>query len=172
MRRWLRTDLVIGGVLMVMLASSSVFAQGRGMGMRDGGWGKHADNLENLRMLKLLEVLDLNEQQNTEFIALFASFRKENREIREKIDVEVEALIELLKEDKPSEDAVKEKVEKIESLKKEIFRSIENFGEKSKQILTVVQQGKMIVFQERFERELIKSVRGFRKDMPPPDMQP
>ncbi|MEW5923398.1 MAG: hypothetical protein AB1746_05370 [Candidatus Zixiibacteriota bacterium] len=172
MRRWLRTDLIIGSALMVMLMSPSVFAQGHGMGMHDGGWGKHAENLENLRMLKLLEVLDLNEQQNAEFIAIFASFRKENREIREKIDVEVEALIDLLKKDNPSEDAVREKVEKIETLKKEIFRSFDSFAEKSKKILNVIQQGKMIVFQERFERELIESVRGFRKDFPPPDMRP
>ncbi|PKK84450.1 MAG: hypothetical protein CVT49_03755 [candidate division Zixibacteria bacterium HGW-Zixibacteria-1] len=166
MRRRQGTDLIIIGMLLVILAAPAAFAQRPGKGMHGGGWGKHADNLENLRLLKLLEVLDLDEQQNSEFIALFASFRKESRDIREKIDLEVEGLIKLLKIETPPEEAVKEKVEKIQALKREMINSFDTFFDNSKKILTVIQQGKMIVFQERFERELIESVRGFRKDEP------
>jgi len=166
MRRWYRTDLIIVGLLIFVMVGPAAFAQmpGMGMGMGGGkGWGKHADNLDNLRMLKLLEMVELTEEQNVEFLTLFAAFRNEMKQSRKMIETEVDELIELLKNENPDEKPVKEKTDKIEELKLEHMASFSNLMEKSKEILTTVQYARMVVFQERFERELIKSVRGFRK---------
>ncbi|RKX29759.1 MAG: hypothetical protein DRP46_06720 [Candidatus Zixiibacteriota bacterium] len=172
MRRWYRTDLIIIGLMIFLMSASAVFAQRPDKGMRGKrGWGKHAENLENLRMLKLLEVIDLDEEQNVEFLALFASSRKKMKEIREEMESEVDELIEILKDENPDESLIKEKLGKIEVLKKRFTDNFENLQNKAKEILTTVQYAKMLVFQERFERELIQSVKGFRNN-PPPDMGP
>ena len=172
MRRWYRTDLIIIGLMIFLMSAPAVFAQRPDKGMRGKrGWGKHAENLENLRMLKLLEVIDLDEEQNVEFLALFASSRKKMKEIREEMESEVDELIEFLKDENPNESLIKEKLGKIEVLKKRFTDNFENLQNKAKEILTTVQYAKMLVFQERFERELIQSVKGFRNN-PPPDMGP
>lgn len=168
MSRWYRTDLILVGLLFFVMAGPSVFAQNPDMGMGGGmgRGGKHAENLDNLRMLKLLEVLDLNEDQNAEFIATYAAFRKEMKEIRKETESEVDQLIELLKNDTPDEDQINEKLDKIQKLKERFTANFDNLRIKAKEILTTIQYAKMVVFQERFERELIKSVRGFRGDKP------
>jgi len=106
-----------------------------------------------------------------EFLALFASSRKKMKEIREEMESEVDELIEILKDENPDESLIKEKLGKIEVLKKRFTDNFENLQNKAKEILTTVQYAKMLVFQERFERELIQSVKGFRNN-PPPDMGP
>jgi len=161
MRRWYRTDLILIALMFFIMAGPTAFAQNPDMGGMGKG-GRHSDNLDNLRMLKLLEVLDLDEDQSTEFIATFAAFRKEMKEIRKATETEVDQLIELLKEEKPPEDKIKEKIDEIDALKTRFNINMDNMRMKAKEILTTTQYAKMIVFQERFERELIKSVRGFR----------
>lgn len=168
MRRWYRTDLIIVGLMIFLMSAPAVFAQRPDKGMRGkGGWGKHAENLDNLRMLKLLEMLDLDEEQNVEFLSLFASFRKEMKEIRTEMESEIDLLIEILKDENPKESLVKEKTDKIENLKKRFIDNFESMQIKAKEVLTTVQYAKMLVFQERFERELINSVRDFREKSSP-----
>ena len=55
-----------------------------------------------------------------------------------------------------------EQIDKIKILRENMIQSLNKFHKKIEEILTVVQMGKMIIFEERFERELLKTVRGFR----------
>jgi Spy/CpxP family protein refolding chaperone len=132
-------------------------------------WNKHARNLENLRMLKLMELLELDDEQSAKFIAEFVSFRRETREINEAIEKEVDTLSELLKAEKPADEQIEAGLVRIDELRLERENAMKKFHEKAANILTTVQLGKMVVFQERFERELIETVRGFRegRSMPP-----
>ena len=137
----------------------------------------HKKNLENLRLLKLLEVLDLSEDQNDQFISAFSKFRKNSRLIRENIECEITFLGEYLKKENKSDNVIMEKVDLIIRIKEDFETERKKFFEKIKDILTAEQLGKMIVFQERFERELLEQVRGFRAPKPPdapdaPDPQP
>jgi Spy/CpxP family protein refolding chaperone len=162
-----RASVLIFAVLFFGLGSA-VMAQGlgKGMGMR---WSKHAKNLENLRMLKLMELLDLNDEQSAKFIAEFVSFRKETREINEEIEQEVEALSELLKAENPADDEIAAGLARIDDLRLKRENAMKEFHKKAADILTTVQLGKMVVFQERFERELIETMRNLRErhSMPP-----
>ena len=167
---------LIGAVflLITMLAADS-YAQHPGRGR---GWNKdkHAKNLENLRMLKLLEVIELEEEQDTKFIAAFASFRKKTREIGENVQKEIELLAEILNQPLPPEEEIMTQILKIEKLKIQRENAIIDFHKKISNILTPVQMGRMVIFEHRFERELIESVRGFRErhapSSPDPDFVP
>ncbi len=155
--------------LMILVIGSTISAQGhfkRGFGGPDK-MGMHKKNLENLRLLKLLEVLDLEEDQNDQFISAFSKFRKNSKAIKEKVEGEVTSLGEYLKQDNRSDNVILEKVDLIVSMKEEFELERKNFFERVKDILTPEQLGRMMVFQERFERELLEQVRGFRAPKPP-----
>jgi Spy/CpxP family protein refolding chaperone len=127
-----------------------------------------ARNLENLRLLKMMEFLDLSDVQSSQFISRFVSFRKEDRDVSESIQQEVEKLAELLKKEEASENDIRGMVAAIEELRDKRHQSIKKFHQDIAGILTPIQLGKATVFEERFEKELISSVRGFRmRHMPP-----
>jgi hypothetical protein len=165
--------LILFGVvfLLIVLLAAESFAQ-----RPDRDWGrqkgKHAKNLENLRMLKLLEVLELDEEQDIKFIAAFASFRKNNREIGENVQKEVELLAEILHQTTPSEEDIMTQILKIEKMRIERENAVVDFHKEVTNILTPVQMGRMVIFEHHFERELIESVRGFRERHAPPLPEP
>lgn len=176
--------------LMILFIGSTVTAQGRfGRGFGDprqrglGNFdkrGMHKKNLENLRLLKLLEVLDLEDDQNDQFISAFSKFRKKSKSIREDIEHEITSLAEYLGWENKSDNVIMEKVDLIAKIKDNFEKERRKFFEKIKGILTAEQLGRMMVFQERFERELLEQVRGLRApkapDMrtpaPAPDIMP
>jgi len=84
------------------------------------------------------------------------------------IQKEVDKLAEILKSENPSENEIRKLVALIDDLREKRHQSINRFHKDIAGILTAVQLGRATVFEERFERELISSVRGFRmKHMPP-----
>lgn len=154
--------------LMLLIISATVCAQGR-MGRGFGNpekHGMHMKNLESLRLLKLLEVLDLDDNQNDRFISAFSKFRRNSKSIREQIDNEVTDLREYLGQEDRADNAILEKVDLIVRKREEIEQERKKFFERIKDILTPEQLGRMMVFQERFERELLEQVRGFRAPKP------
>ena len=174
--------ITILSFLMILIIGSSVNAQRhfrRGFG-DSGKRGMHMKNLENLRLLKLLEALDLSENQNDLFISAFSTFRKNSKSIKEKVESEITILAEYLKEDTKSDNVILEKVDSIVKMKEDFEKERGKFFEKAKDILEAEQLGRMMVFQERFERELLEQVRGLRAPKPPdvpvskpaPDPQP
>ncbi|UCD17359.1 MAG: hypothetical protein JSV44_00160 [Candidatus Zixiibacteriota bacterium] len=119
-------------------------------------------NLENLRLLKLLDLLNLSEEQSTEFISEFGNFRKQMRQLRQDCEREVDTLAELAKEKSPEIKQVQQHIAEIDRLRIRRAELTGEFHVKVTKILTPVQLGKMVVFEERFERELIENIRGFR----------
>jgi len=163
-----KSIFITGAILLLMtvfVSESYAQPKGRGWG-RDGD--SHAKNLENLRILKLLELLQLDEEQNTKFISAFVSFRKEAKEITAEIEIEVDSLIDILQQTEPPKENIISQISKIEDKKIQREKLVRDFHKEVASILTPVQLGKMVVFEEHFERELIESVRGFHnRNMPP-----
>ncbi|MCX6826388.1 MAG: hypothetical protein NTV06_03840 [candidate division Zixibacteria bacterium] len=136
---------------------------------QDTGWGicsmgsEQTKNLEDLRLLKLIEILNLSDKQSPQFISLFVTFRKEMRQINYNMQKEIDSLANLVQEDKYSETAVKEQIQKIVGLKLKEEQRIGKFNNDAGKILTPLQMGRVIVFQERFDRKLIEKVKCFRE---------
>lgn len=162
----MKKSLYPASIVLVLLLFAGLVspagAQRHGMGPGPER-NKHTKNLENLRMLKLLELLELDDDQSAKFINMFVSFRKKIRQINMELQSEVEGLVELLKTDEPSDEEITAKLTEIDGLKMKREAEKKKFHDDVREILTAVQLGRMVVFEERFERELIESMRGFRE---------
>jgi len=149
-------------ILLSFGISYTVSAQGPPWGGGTGDPEQHSRNLDNLRLIKMLEFLDLTEEQNTKFISVFVAFRKNDRQISEEIPKKIDQLADLLKQEKPAESEIREMIAGIDSLRDKKLQIIKNFHTDIAAFLTPIQLGKSMVFEDRFERELISNVRGFR----------
>mgnify|MGYP001312276088 CR=1 FL=1 len=160
-----RTRIVIFMVFVLFLAGFYSQSMAQGRGMHQNGMGVHeqrAKNLENLRMLKLMEVLDLSDEQSPRFIEAYASFRKDSRQINYDIQSAVDSLARILASPKIDNDLVTKSISQITSLKAKREQRLSDLHNKIESFLTTEQMGKLVVFEERFERELLECVRGFR----------
>lgn len=133
-----------------------------GRGPMDGAQRKH---IEQLRLLKLLEVLDLNEDQEPKFLVAFKGMRKTMRELDERKGAVVEKLSTELKGAKPDDRRINGLVDSVLEIERTKRQAMQTFVETSRGILTPVQVGRLLVFTERFEYELLERVREFRERM-------
>jgi hypothetical protein len=119
-------------------------------------------NIEGLRFLKLLEVLDMTEEQSEEFVPLFHRFRKDIRELQRERKTAFDTLVYYLHQPNAEEKlktcfiAIRGNLEKLDACMEEFF-------DKCNDILTAYQLGRLLLFHERFEREVLESLREFRR---------
>ncbi len=173
--------LTIFCVLLLLSLSATAAAQPRDFD-HGGRPGKHfmkhhgmPENFENLRLIKLLEALDLNDEQTPEFIATFHSFRRDIRDIRQQKEELIDRLTNLIDAGDDSATVIPGVIEEIKRLHRSDVERHFKFFDATNQVLTPVQQGKLIVFQERFEREVLETIREFRRkrfDSPGDEKQP
>lgn len=119
-------------------------------------------HLEQFRMLKLLELLDLQEEQEMQFLVAFRAMRDKQMVLQEQRETYLKRLGEGIREDTISDAAIEDLVLKIIALKKEHLGVSEEFFVRMDRLLTAEQLGKLVIFNERFEYELIEKLRGFR----------
>lgn len=170
MKRFLTMGLMVFAVVLLSLPAQAQPYGGRGRGgPGHGKWDKMAGNFENLRMLKLLEVLDLDESQSEKFIPLFHDFRRDMRDLQERkrdVIMQLSALV-----DSTGTDAdILAEIDRLQVLQQEIIARTDKFTDDVGAVLTVQQLGRFVIFQERFEREILRSLREFRR--PPDDVSP
>ena len=122
---------------------------------------KIRERIEMLRMWKLLEALDLSTEQSEIFLPILNDFRKEQKEL-EKAKRES---LKMLKEEISKEEMDHRKIEKIlndlEENRVLFEKKRENFLSAAKEVLSLEQQAKLVLFEERFAehiKEMIKRV--------------
>jgi len=119
-------------------------------------------HLEQLRMLKLLELLDLDEDQEIEFLTSFRTMRREHGTLQDKKIKQVDDLVEELNAEKIDDQRVKQMVDNIMNLEQERGKVMQAFIDEVSALLSAEQLGKLIVFQEKFEVELLENLKNFR----------
>lgn len=124
--------------------------------------GKMAANIENLRLLKLLETVDLSEAQSEQFLPVFYGFRKDIKEMLEERKRLVDQIAEQIRSD-VSDDELNRSIGQLLDLKNRIERRRDRFLDECRSILTVKQVARLVIFQEQFERDLLESLREFRR---------
>jgi len=140
-------------------------AAGEGRGRGRGDFEQRRKYLEQLRLLKLLEMLNLTEDQETRFVASFRSLRRDLRGLeRERAGVLMELSAAVDKEQVTAA-TVDQSTGKLKDLDMRRRERGQQFLTDMKKVLSPEQLGKFILFQERFELELLERVREFRGQM-------
>lgn len=123
---------------------------------------QHRRHLEQLRILKMLELLDLGEDQEVGFLQAFRGVRKEHRRLAEERGRLFEDLTTGLQKQTLDDRKLDELINGILRLEEEKQQVHKRFIEEARRILTVEQLARFIIFQERFEAELLENVKHFR----------
>lgn len=162
--------IMLAAIMATMLMAGSLMAQPDSAppppDFRGGGphhrWRQMAENMENLRLLKLLEAVDLTEEQSAKFIPLFQRYRSEFKESLDQRRELVDTLADLV--DSNASDAdLNAAIQRLIDLKSKMERQQNDFLNQCREILTTKQLARLVIFQERFEREILQSLREFRQ---------
>lgn len=164
MKRFLRISLLLA----LAAVTSSVWAQPPEFDdtlppMYRGKYGeKMSANVENLRMMKLLETVDLSEEQSEKFVPLFHGFRKDIKSLIHERNALIDGIKELIAAAVP-DDRIKEELRKLKLNRVQFNNRQDKFISDCETILTTPQLARLVIFQERFEREMLQSLREFRR---------
>lgn len=167
------TKIVTAVVTAAMLMASSLMAQPDSepppgwspMGGPHHRWRQMAENIENLRLLKLLEAVDLTEEQSAKFIPVFQSYRKDFKASLDERRELVDHLADLV-DSNASDQELNAGIQQLIDLKDKMEKQRDDFLAECRGILTTKQLAKLVIFQERFEREILQSLREFRQGHP------
>jgi Spy/CpxP family protein refolding chaperone len=118
--------------------------------------------IEAIRMWRLTEALKLDEKTSTKLASLLSSIEEQRRAAIRKQTADVRALSALLQKDNPGQGDLKALLEKIEKNQADIRSLRERELKGIKELLTVEQQARYVVFQQEFRREMRKMIAGAR----------
>jgi Spy/CpxP family protein refolding chaperone len=151
------------------------FAQGddSGFGPRGmfpgGGHGpgrlneRQRKHLEQFRMFELLKFLDLSDDQEVDFLTGYKKLRSDQDELDATKREYIDQLKDGLKADSLSDERINTLVSNIQGIDKQKLEVAQKFVNEMRGVLTPAQLGKFVVFQEEFEYELLKRLRGFHQ---------
>lgn len=137
-------------------------AFGRAKGEYMEAMEQQRKHLEQFRLLKMLELLDLDEEHEVAFLTSFRTMRKDISNIWDERKGLVEKLVESIHEGDISGSQVDKIVSELIRLDNEKNVIMKNFFNNVKELLTPEQMAKFIVFQEKFEFELLDQMRDFK----------
>jgi hypothetical protein len=127
------------------------------------GMQKQRRYLEQLRMLKLLEMLDLKEDQEVEFITNFRAMRQNLEDLEAEHHSILDEVSRHIDAGDVDDRLVERTSEQLVQIAQRKIEVVSSFFNEAKKTLTPEQMAKLMIFQERFDRELLERVRAFRE---------
>jgi len=115
-------------------------------------------HIQTFRMWEMTKALDLTEEQAAKIFPALNRLEKEKAEINREIAKEIRGLRELLEEEKPDLNLIKNKLDRIKELKKQIQKKDNEIEKLIEENLTIEQQAKYIIFSIRFMRDLREKI--------------
>ena len=157
--------------MMPAMFDTFLFAQGpggegmhRGMGQRmPGEHMEQRKHLEQLRILKMLELLNLTEEQEVPFLTAFNRMREDLRGLEEQANLLIDSLAAELQPGNAEESRLRSLIGRIKEVDRRKHDRLMSFIDESEAMLTAEQTGKLMIFQRRFEMELLEQVGRFRR---------
>ncbi len=122
--------------------------------------GGPGSQFEKFRMNKMNEMLELNEAQQKTMKELFEKHIEQVRKLDEESRVLLDQLIPLVKSKSTDEVSIAKILVKLDSLDARRDQMRTEFKAEADKSLTIIQRAKLRVFEQRFERQMIKKVRG------------
>lgn len=112
------------------------------------------ENVRTLWLLRMTRVLELTEEQTAKVFPIVSRIEKEKSEIYKQIGKQVRELRLILSEEKPGQDDLKNKINKIKELRNQIKKKDEELEARMEENLTLIQRAKYLMFAANFYRDL------------------
>ncbi len=151
--------------LSILFTGQSVRAQGP-EGRRFPEEGKRErlrQEIETMKMWKMLEVLNLSQEQSDRFLPAYRELQNQHKDFGEKRENLLRSLELALGEEKPDEAKIKDIFGQLEKERAQMDEAERKFRERTQQILTLEQQAKLMLFEDRFEKKMMEIIRQFRE---------
>lgn len=151
-------SLLLSGLILISLVSGAIAQPGQEFSPE-----RREMRIRMLRTWRLIEELDLTEEQSTKFFPIMNRFDDKEREINQKRRRIMVELREVLSRDNASEKEIKEKIAALRNGEQERHSNRDKFYEDVAKVLSVSQQARLLLFEERFQREVREIIRDFRE---------
>jgi len=121
------------------------------------------EEIETMKMWKMLEVLDLTDEQSNDFLPAWRELQKAQKDFREKREDLLKSLEAVLGEEKPDEGKIKDILGQLENKRSQLEEVQQRFRHKAQEVLTIEQQAKLLLFEDRFEKRMMEIIRQYRE---------
>lgn len=130
---------------------------------------RRAERFDMLMKLKLVEALDLSPEQGDKFLPVFNQYRQKTQrllrargeimqDLARHVRLKMGALDEGEENGELSERELKERLAKLDELRHQQEANREEFYQKAGRTLSIEQLARLIVFEERFAREIVRNL--------------
>ncbi len=123
--------------------------------------GRPIERLERLRNLRMVEMLDLKEDQSVRFFARLKEHDQTRHELRGERNEVLDRIERLVRNHAPDQE-YEQPFAEIAAIDQKLAQEGQNFITGLKDILTVEQRAKLMLFERRFEGELREAIRAAR----------
>lgn len=117
------------------------------------------ERIEQMRMWKLLEVLDLSDEQAEGFLPILNAFQKQQKELEHKKRESLKVLEDELNKKSVDLKKVQTFLEDLEKNRVLFEKNRVSFLSKAKEVLSLEQQAKLVLFEERFAERMKQMIR-------------
>ena len=120
------------------------------------------ERIETLRLWKMIEFLDLTEEQSDQFLPLFHRFQKAQKELQSAARELFGSLKEELESKEPDEEKIKAILTELEKNQEALDEERKNFLIDSRKTLSLIQEARLLLFEQEFEKRLRETIRRLR----------
>jgi len=121
------------------------------------------EEIETMKMWKMLEVLNLTDEQSDKFLPAWRELQKAQKDFREKREDLLKSLEGVLGAEKPDEGKIKDILAQLEKQRSRLDEVQQRFRQKAQEVLTIEQQAKLLLFEDRFEKRMMEIIRQYRE---------
>jgi hypothetical protein len=149
--------IIMAGLALILLSSSLIYAQGPG-----GPPERRREKLQDLAIWKMLEVLDLSQEQTDKFLPALREMQKQEARLQEERKKMFDELERAMTQG-GGEKEVRQIISQVRQLGRQGEEIRERFFTQAESILTIQQLGRLVLFQDRFERRMRETMREMQE---------
>ena len=144
----------------LVLITAAAFGQGQPPARGDAGISP--ERMEMLKLWRIIDELEIEEEQAAELFPYWSKHQRDKRELVGERLQATRALHHLLMEEGVSDADIEKQIDEIRGIDRRVEEQESEFRDGLEKRLSVRQQARLIVFEQRFRGDLRDMVRGFR----------
>ncbi len=115
-------------------------------------------DIENMRIWKMTQFLGLSTEQSTKFFPIFNDFQGKREKLEEQRGEMMRRLGELVESEAEHESEIRRLMSGLVKNRERMVAVQEEFRREAGKVLSLKQQAKLIIFEERFQREICRMI--------------